>query len=346
MTFFFMRVVMLDAFFFDLPYGVLPKATAKWDEKLSEEDLRNVLSSLQSIMKKEYHHVGFWCYWKQLAELASVLEEKGYTGISTVYWHKSNQTVVGAVENLTYSVEVMLVATFKRPGATPYFCFSDDPRERHNFIETPTMSQYLHYTDRNNNGKVNVTQKPVEVAKWFFQRYCRFGATVLIAGTGAGGEVVAALECGLNVIGFDTDKEQIDALAAHIETLEAREAKKKADAEKEAAAKKGSQEVSALTEFQTSQKTVAACETCGAKKEEGEPELICENCGTPQCQKCGYKPDLEKTDENRIFCGDCSEKQAAAMQPPTEKPKDAVAEPQSEAASEAAVGTENPPTEA
>lgn len=321
------QCLLSDAFFFDLPYGVLSKEVAPWDTPLSKEDLVAVVSSVRHLLQGPTHHVGFWCYWKQLGMLAEVLESEGYTGISTVYWYKDDQTVVGKETNLTFAVEIMVVASFRIGSNIPYYNFSQNPRERHNFIQSPGLHKYLQYLDKPSQPIVNPCQKPVAVAKWFFERYVRFGGTVVIAGTGAGGEVLSALECGLNVIGMDTDAEQLKVLAAHIDTFATRKAAEAAAAKKATAAKNLAKDLDEAAEKPEAADDAVYCQTCGAMKQPSDTELACAECQLPQCQSCGYARNAKKTAENRVLCGKCKGKKSGPIPAAPESGAEAQVEP-------------------
>ena len=214
----------LAAIFFDLPFAVLPTATAPWDVLLAVDDLRNLIRGLEVVQDADSWHVVFVVHWKQVADLAKVLEELGYVNIMPVYWHKLGHKPQVMVHQFAPAVEIMITARRVRgSGASAYYDMAPDPAERHNFMEFSATVTPL----RDSHSNVyNISRKPSELAEWFFSKFARPGSNVLILGTGAGGDVMGAINLGLNVTAVEKDKGQFDLFADHLLTLSQKHVKK------------------------------------------------------------------------------------------------------------------------
>ena len=214
----------------DLPFGVLTEAKTgvEWDTLLTRDDLGNLLRQFEAVQMASSWFVSFNCDPTQIGELTSVLAENGYVHITPVFWHKEKHTKVSTQQQLTPSVETMVVARKQRAGHQAYSNLDFNPTKRHNFIEGPPQRTHI----KDNKGvPLNLTQKPPYVFEWVLERFGNPSNPVLICGTGAGGEVQAAINKGFSVVGIEQDERQVRGLHQFLLTLEAEDERKEKAAE-------------------------------------------------------------------------------------------------------------------
>lgn len=214
----------------DLPFGVLTedKTGVEWDILLTRDDLGNLLRQFEAVQMASSWFVSFNCDPTQIGELTSVLAENGYVHITPVFWHKEAHTKVSTQQQLTPSVETMVVARKQRSGHQAYTNLHLNPTKRHNFLEGPPQRTYI----KDNKGvPLNLTQKPPYVFEWVLERFGNPSNPVLICGTGAGGEVQAAINMGFSVVGIEQDERQVRGLYQFLLTLEAEEEREEQAAE-------------------------------------------------------------------------------------------------------------------
>lgn len=74
------------------------------------------------------------------------------------------------------------------------------------------MRIFKHYSaQKEDNGKIHPTQKPVALYKWILQNYAKQGDKILDTHTGSASSLIACYEMGFDYIGFELDKDYYDA---------------------------------------------------------------------------------------------------------------------------------------
>ena len=271
-----MPVYFVDLFFFDLPYGITGES---WDNLIPEAELVNILTQLEAVQAAKSWVVAFMADWRQLHLVSNALSAKNYTSIDPIVWYKENQNVAGPAENLTFACEFIVMARHGG-GAASKFQLPKDPLHRHNIIKGPTNRKYLLGPD---GQKVNSTEKPPYVSRWFYDRFVKPGGTVLICGTGAGGEVRSAIQAGLTVFGVDADITQTEQLYINMQTYEEvlrieSDKKAKEDAKKEGESGDGA---AAAEELET-----GICVQCGVSMKDDDSCVGCDVCMCPIHEAC------------------------------------------------------------
>jgi hypothetical protein len=221
-----------------------------------------------------------WCHWSQMGEVAQVFESQGLKNISPGTWHKSGQNYAGGVGIRTSSCEWWMEGRkyINRNDLTTHF--SKNPTERHNFYEGPPLRVFR----KNADGEaINQHQKPPEPTMYAMAPFVAAGTNVLVCCAGAGGEVVAALKLGCNVVCVEKDQVQFDHLVDLMKGwdvgLETEEAKAERIAKRAAGKEKGKA-------AEEDEKEKPSCEVCGMFVEVAVLRK-CPGCGvmvcTPQC---------------------------------------------------------------
>lgn len=204
----------------DLPFGVLDRESTGilWDTRLTPAQFTDFLRQFEAVQEASSWFASFNCHIEQVGELTHALREAHYVYITPVCWYKEGHTHVSNKMQLTPAFEIMVVARRQREGNPAHCYLEENPTHRHNFISGPSQRQYLMY---DHTQKVNPTQKPEYVFKWVLERFCRPGQPVLICGTGAGGEVRAAADLQIDVVGVEQDRKQLTALHSSLIRYEA-----------------------------------------------------------------------------------------------------------------------------
>lgn len=198
-----------------MPYGVLKDT--EWDKLFTGPMMDQALKQFAAVNEAPAYTVFLYHDYRQAGFVHDHLKAYNYTFVQPVYWYKNNQNVSGPNNILTSAVETCTVARFvngQPKNLEMQLRLDSDPVKRHNHIESKTNSEYLKYE---NGETVNPTQKPLAPGVWFLSRFVRPGGTVVIVGCGAGGEIAACLELGINCVAIDTDEEQLRAVAGWLD---------------------------------------------------------------------------------------------------------------------------------
>lgn len=268
--------------FSDLPYGVLNPDEAPWDTLLTADELTQMIENFEAVSAVGAYVIGFWCHWGQLGMIQELLKNHQFTLISPITWYKNDQNYVGGQDAFTFATETLVCARkIRRQGASLYVNMDKNPVKRHNIIIGPTQSSKDYLKDENGR-KINPCQKPTYLFKTFLGWFARPGDTVVIVGTGAGGEVQAAIEFGVNVKGFETDDRQIKALAGHLTTVEF-QMKKSVRADKLKKKQHAAAAEDLLVEAEDAEDNddvSMSCHVCDIAHSEQELDYMCPKCGS------------------------------------------------------------------
>jgi len=90
--------------------------------------------------------------------------------------------------------------------------YGSRPSNKEIFISTTTgyPTDLLTFKALRNGGRINSTQKPVDLIEYLIKTYTNEGETVLDATIGSGTTAVAAINTGRHFIGFETEKKFFD----------------------------------------------------------------------------------------------------------------------------------------
>ncbi len=81
--------------------------------------------------------------------------------------------------------------------------------------------QYNGLLGREDEERINATQKPIQLYKWLLKNYAKFGDTILDTHGGSFSSRIAAHEAGLDFTGFEIDKEYFEAGCKRFEIYKA-----------------------------------------------------------------------------------------------------------------------------
>ena len=143
------------------------------------------------------------------------ISNAGYKQASHIYWVKTNHTNAGPTGALTQIVEMGTMAYYPHRGKV-HWADNKNPSDRYNTFYSDTVTSLL----KDSHGdKVNVTEKPTDLARQLMALHCVPGDNVLVLGSGTGSDVIGAIDCGCNVFGVERDRKQYDASVTRIVKL-------------------------------------------------------------------------------------------------------------------------------
>ena len=200
----------------DPPFG---KKVALWDEKVFDRgDWRSMLQDVLHLADGRSFTLASYCQPEMYQDIYQVLQECGFCGVGAYYWVKTDTNQNGSPSQFLNAVQMLIIGYSSRDHMLLQKGLPDDPRSRLNVRFAHGVRNPAKHSD---SGQViNSTEKPGEIALYFCNMFLRGLRTqrVLFLGSGAGGDVLGALQGGYNVIYIDKDPEQQSQLALRILT--------------------------------------------------------------------------------------------------------------------------------
>ena len=296
MSYLLVQTIVIGLVYWDMPYGILAPEVAPWDVLITPKELADMLKGVASVNQETAWTVVLMVHWRQLREVAEVLEQEGYTNISTVVWHKTEFQGREQANQLTNSLEYIITARKESTsGVKAFYNLNSNPKDRHNFFECPAKVTKLKHGGKT----VNVTQKPSAVARYFLDRFHKPGTKFLVFGAGAGGEVRAGLRLGLDVVAVEKSKFQFEALHCELNRMAATiRAKQHSHIEEEETSK---------PEAAPTERDQDVCAVCGTKMDETSG-VRCVNCSDPCHRACTKGVATSAAGEQDQFCLSCHHK--------------------------------------
>ena len=295
-------------FVFDLPYGSL--RGVKWDGRFSYNQICELLVAFRAVQAKEAWFALFWAHWSSLETLFHALADNGYTDVCQIVWYKQNHLAVGRPDMHVNAVENCISARYtggKRENLHTFM--NPNPTKRHNVILADRCRDFL-LNDRSE--KVNVCQKPLDMYRQLLPLYVKKGDTMMVGGFGAGGEIAAGIDMGLNVVAFEKDKVQFKEVAKWLRNYDAWQVDLELKQQKRLLAKQ-KREANDEENPETPRIKENACLVCGTPDED---------CNSPCC-RCGYsccpgKAECSSESSEGTVCTVCvpRPKQAVLETPP------------------------------
>lgn len=230
----------------------------------------------------------------------TAMEKKGFQEMQHLFWYKGREhTAPAQVRSYVNAVEMMTIGFFPNRAST-HWQVDADPRKRHNFIQTSGPRTYV----KTVGGEVlNQAQKPRFLMNKIVSEHVPLGGNVLVVGAGAGGDVIGALDAGVNVVAVESNKTQYSYLQATLQKEIRRlgeageEARKEAEVEEVPATQLPSSQSATSSQQPASNSSAAApelqdCVDCGQKSAAtGVLERICSKCelSGPLCNNCSVQ---------------------------------------------------------
>jgi hypothetical protein len=208
--------VHIGGLYSDLNYGY---RVANWDTAIDALFLDNIFKQYDASNTNDNCVVWMWHAPRDTSLVLAAYEARKYVQPLGFYWHKTLHNVAGPKSALTSSVETCMIGYKKTRNEVPWNC-SDDPTERHNFIECKGVTKMAR-DDTNNI--INPSEKPPHVVCEIIRINCNRGETIVIVGPGSGGDIMGAVMAGINVVAVEKDPYQFKSLQAHLTKLAAEE---------------------------------------------------------------------------------------------------------------------------
>jgi hypothetical protein len=121
-------------------------------------------------------------------------------------WWKNNLNIADAF-HLVFATEFIVLGW--RSGLRNRPAFLDpNPTKRHNVIIGPQQRHFHSFK----GSIVNPYQKPAYLAYSLCKAFCTPASTILVVGFGAGGDIEGAVAAKMNVIAFEKDSSQYEAV--------------------------------------------------------------------------------------------------------------------------------------
>jgi hypothetical protein len=220
--------VCVDLVFFDAPHGILPNT--KWEFQITSTWLQSIFKQVNAASSR---NDGVYVIMHKMSDSAIVLDAMKMGGLSQMIpfaWVKTGHHTQTPVSCLTSVFEVGTVGYKPNRTDVGWAGAKRDPRERRNVIEAKPVASFWKAAD---GEPINVCQKPPEIIQTFVNMHVPPGGNVLIIGFGSGAEICGALDCGVNVVGIDSDIRQFDAVKKVLVHKYEHEAKKEKALSKE-----------------------------------------------------------------------------------------------------------------
>ena len=278
---------MSAAFVWDMPYGY---DLFTFDKQLVMSELTKALKQFDALQSQD-HYIALLMHKPEDTNMVTeALRDRQYQHIDHLFWYKPGHQVSGPVKSYTNAVEMMTIGFYKDRNSVNWNVDAD-PLKRHNLIQLPPLTTL---TKDSNGQPINVTEKPPGVVEWVLRNHCPPGSTVMIAGTGAGGDVKGAIQAGLNVVGVEVDekmyKASLPVIAKFIQEMDAEpeEIQGSLDVDDEVKViEEWTAEVNWSPEKGRKKGAVlVACDQCGYEitAEQKESAIVCKYCeDSPLC---------------------------------------------------------------
>ena len=184
----------------DQPYGLEQEA---WDRAWSAAEMKAMFRQIDAAAKSTNFWVALYCNHLILSDTVRHLTEFGYQNVSVFTWWKHNFNIESAMHVL-FATEYVVMAW--RRGISGMPCQLDpNPTKRHNvFVGSQQRSFHRDAT----GNLINPYQKPAYLAYNMCKAFCEPHDTIVIVGSGAGGDIEGAVAAMMNVVAFETDPKQ------------------------------------------------------------------------------------------------------------------------------------------
>jgi hypothetical protein len=170
--------------------------------------LEVLLKMFYGITKTGAHSVTIGCTVEQVSHVVQLFKEEGYVGVRTIFWTQPGAIATKNRVGWLSSVECFVQGYSKKDGWRVYNC-PDSVDERKNQITGDRPKELKRYGRGDKCGLVvNPAELPTLIIKKLLRPVMMPGGTVLIVGSGAGGEVRACIEEGWSCVGIELDEDQ------------------------------------------------------------------------------------------------------------------------------------------
>ena len=302
---FFSRPFFVAALVCDLPYGLGVEEYDK-DGPPTQANVEAIMAQFTFKTKSPYNVVLFFCGPCEMGFVTAAVKAKGYS-VQHLAWYKHDLNTAGDPGRWTQALEYAVFGVIGGQDARAgHVSMPRDPTHRHNIVIGPSLQKLSKYYTLAGDVVVNKHEKPEYVVQQMLGPFLKPGDNVIVAGSGAGGEVRGLLSLGVNVFGFEQDPRQWRALNGLLAFWEppapsfaAWDRRAVLLGAKYAKARNVTNITLGLDKGDFERRL--ECKSCEESLFEVDFDL-CENkkCGMPTCTKCSMKGS-----KGRVFCKVC-----------------------------------------
>jgi hypothetical protein len=282
----------VDWIFMDMPRGKVDKP---YDVLMDKEALKKVLLMAKMMNENEAYGVSVMCYWLQTGEVHAVFGELEIKDIQPYYWMQT-------IYDEPLSKRKGLYHNGVNTGVIGFFPslmeFQKKPMTINSSMWNYTMTEVevAKVVDDSGND-VNAHELPYDVWSPLLESYVPPGGTALIIGAGVGGEMVACIKAGVNVVVIEKDNTQFGYLQTVCVSLDSTGVVALAIAQEQ---KKGGQK---------KLKEKPKCKRCKMVVDDIDMLYKCGQCEEYVCsEKCLDLEDQEVNADMDALCKKCSQK--------------------------------------
>ena len=286
---------------------------------MTNKKLTSILKQADAINTLDHYVCCLMHKPNDCSTVAEVLSFQQYNHITSVYWVKEGHKMGGPTTQLIPCVEKGTIGYFPNRSALIWNLDQDNRTgmsNRYNYITCPTVTTLA----KNLSGlPINVTEKPPEVAAYFMGFNCTYGSSVLVIGSGSGGDVLGLCQAGYDVVAVEVDSEQFQSCQSRLHKIvseqrvriEEKKRVEQLELEKELAELAEGGEGEGAARLGGRGADDISCVSCGDPIEEEEEKAFCVGCGNKQEWHHKTCLNMEVQEDETIFvCDDCFQKDA------------------------------------
>lgn len=300
----------------DLPYGIGAESYDQTGPPTLKQ-VSDILAEFNYINTGDFCVALFFVGESEIGIVKEALVSKGFTP-QPLYWYKYDLNTAGDPGRWTQAVENAVIGVIgSNESRSSQMSHNRDPTYRHNIVVGPALHTLSKHYGREGVSVINMHEKPEYVVQSMLGPYLKPGDSVIVAGSGAGGEVRGLLSLGVHVVGFENDQRQWMAVNALMTSWSPPPPSLLAfnrDAI-QAAVKYSKAYVAANTSSEGVRGDDVAtsrplCTTCDAFLAEVEFEF----CANKKCRSAVCLTCLKKGDDGKLICKKCVGLQAASSE--------------------------------
>ena len=175
--------------------------------------ISDILTEFNFITSAQFSVVLFFVGEGEIGLVKEGMVAKGFTP-QPLYWYKTDLNVSGDPGRWTQAVENAVIGVKGHEHRGSHMSLNPNPTYRHNIIHGPALHTFSKHFGRAGVSVINQHEKPEYVVQAMLGPYLKPGDNVIVAGSGAGGEVRGLLALGVHVVGLENDPRQYMALNA------------------------------------------------------------------------------------------------------------------------------------
>ena len=205
--------------FWDHNFGI---KVADYDQEAPNLQMqKRIYTQVAAIFANRPHVMVCYHHPREYHTAEQAMLESHYANIHPFFVHKTNQNAVG-FKQYTFAVDSLIIGYFPNKQKVKWNA-SSNPLERHNMLSIKTLTK--HYINPSDNKTANEHEKSPIVAELLCKNHANADDWVLVIGSGAGGEVVGALQALCNVAAVERNERKFNCFRARLTALQVDDSK-------------------------------------------------------------------------------------------------------------------------